>query len=136
MSIPFVVLPSGSVSTESDPDVQLAARVGALVGTEIGQRPMHAQLGLPLAQMLFGIADNLVVAELRDNVTHLLDSYEPGLRVLSVSPKTQNSKDGIAELEVDYTPILKASDIRAVADTVNISVGGTVTEVTLQGNAI
>lgn len=135
MTIPFTMLANGSVSTESSEDIQISQRVTALVGTEVGQRPMRAGLGLPLSRLLFGVENSLVTAELRDAVINQLNTYEPGLNVLSVSPKTHNSKDGTAQLEVDYTPILKASSVRPVADTAIIEVGGTVKEVTLTGNA-
>ena len=134
MSIPFAVLSNGAVSTETNEDIQISQRVTAVVSTEVGQRAMRAGMGLPLSRLLFGVEDSLVVAELRDSVTNQLNSYEPGLNVLSVSPVTHNSKDGISELKVDYTPIVKASAVRSVADVAVIEVGGTVKQVTLTGN--
>lgn len=135
MTIPFTVLQNGAVSTETDNNIQIAQRVRALVGTEIGQRPMRATLGLPLSRLLFGVADSLVTAELRDNVTQQLDSFEPGLRVINVSPTVDKANDGIADIRVDYTPIIMASSVRAVADTAIIEIGGTVKEVTVNGNS-
>lgn len=134
MSIPFTVLSNGAVSTETDTEIQISQRVTAIVSTEVGQRAMRANMGLPLSRLLFGVENSLVTAELRDMVTNQLDSYEPGLNVLTVAPVTKNSKDGISELKVDYTPILKSASVRAVADTAIIEVGGTVKEVTLTGN--
>lgn len=134
MTIPFTVLENGVVSTESVSDIQLSQRVGAIVGTEVGQRAMRAGMGLPLSRMLFGISDTLVTAELRDQVTNQLNAYEPGLTVMSVNTETRESKDGLAKLQVEYAPILMASSARSVADTAIIEVGGTVTEVTSIGN--
>jgi phage baseplate assembly protein W len=134
MTIPFTVLANGAVSTETDNNIQVGQRINALVSTEIGQRPMRAALGLPLSRLLFGVSDNLVTAELRDQVVQQLNSYEPGINVLSVAPVTQDSKDGTAEIQVDYQPVLQGSSIGAVSDTVVIEVGGTVKEVTLNGN--
>jgi phage baseplate assembly protein W len=95
---------------------------------------MRAALGLPLSRLLFGVADNLVTAELRDQVTQQLNSYEPGINVLSVVPITKHSKDGQAEIKVNYQPVLQGSSAKAISDTVVIEVGGTVKEVTLNGN--
>lgn len=135
MTIPFTVLSNGAVSVETDPDVQVGQRVHALVATEVGQRPMRAALGLPLSRLLFGVADNLVAAELRDQVVQQLNTYEPGINVLSVQPVTTHSQDGSAEIKVDYQPILQASTLAATANTAVIKVGGTVEDVPLNGNS-
>lgn len=135
MSIPFAVLADGTVQVETDNNIQIAQRVAALVGTELGQRTMRATLGLPLAQLLFGVSDSLVTTELTDKVVSLLNTYEPGLQVISVKPSTVNANDGKASIEVDYTPILPASINRVVSDVAVIKIGGTVEEVTLNGNS-
>jgi phage baseplate assembly protein W len=135
MTIPFTVLPNGSVSVETNNDIQVGQRVNALVATEVGQRPMRAALGLPLSQLLFGVSDDLVIAQLRDQVTQQLNSYEPGISVLSVTPVTTNSKDGVAEIKVNYRPVLQGSAANAASNTVVIEVGGTVKEVTINGNS-
>lgn len=134
MTIPFTVLPNGAVSVETDTNIQIGQRVHAIVSTEVGQRPMRAALGLPLSRMLFGQPDTLAIAELRDQVTQQLNTYEPGVNVIAVRPVNSNSKDGRAEISVDYQPVLQGSVTRAVTDTAVIEVGGTVTEVTLNGN--
>ena len=135
MTIPFTVLQNGAVSTETDISIQIAQRVRAIVGTEVGQRAMRAGMGLPLSRLLFGVADSLITAELRDLVTQQLNTYEPGLNVTSVTPVTDNAKDGIASIHVNYTPTVFASAARSVADTAIIKVGGTVEEVTVSGNS-
>lgn len=134
MTIPFTVLPNGAVSVETDSNIQIGQRVHAIVSTEVGQRPMRAAMGLPLSRMLFGQPDTLVVAELRDQVTQQLSTYEPGVNVLGVTPVTNNTKDGRAEIQVNYQPVLQGSAIRAVTDTAVIEVGGTVMEVNLNGH--
>ena len=134
MTIPFTVLQNGAVSTETNNDIQIAQRVRAVVGTEIGQRPMRAAMGLPLSRLLFGVSSSIITAQLRDLVTQQLNSYEPGLQIQTVTPITDKSKDGIADIRVDYTPILHASTVRSVADTAIIKVGGTVEDVSLNGN--
>lgn len=134
MTIPFTVLPNGAVSVETDTNIQIGQRVHALVATEVGQRPMRAAMGLPLSRLLFSQPDTLVVAELRDQVIQQLASYEPGVNVLSVTPVTHNSKDGIAEIRVNYQPVLQGSVARAITDVAVIEVGGTVKEVNLNGN--
>jgi phage baseplate assembly protein W len=134
LTIPFTVLPTGSVSVTTDTDTQIGQRVGAIVSTERGQRPMRAALGLPLSTFLFGVADTMVIAELRDMVTQQLNLYEPGITIKSVKPITNGTHDGLAEIQVDYAQTLQASAARAVADAAVIKVGGTVEEVTGNGN--
>lgn len=134
MTIPFTVLQNGAVSVETDENIQISQRVTAIVGTEIGQRPMRATLGLPLSRLIFGLSNNLITAELRDQVTTQLHNYEPGVTVNSVVPKPHKSGDGIAEIQVNYAPVLAASAAAATTDTAIIKVGGTVQEVTLNGN--
>jgi phage baseplate assembly protein W len=134
MTIPFTVSQNGAISTETDNDIQIAQRVRAIIGTEVGQRPMRAAMGLPLSRLLFGVANTLITAELRDMIAQQLNSYEPGLQIQNVTPVVDKSNDGIADIRVDYTPILHASSVRAVADTVIIKVGGTVENVSLNGN--
>lgn len=135
MTIPFTVLPNGAVSVETDSNIQTGQRVHALVSTEVGQRPMRAALGLPLSRMLFDQPDTLVIAQLRDQVTQQLATYEPGVIVLAVRPVNTNSKDGRAEISVDYQPVLQGSTAQAITDTAVIEVGGTVSGVTLNGNS-
>lgn len=135
MTIPFTLLANGAVSTEKDTNVQIGQRVHAIVSTEVGQRAMRAAMGLPLSRMLFGVPDSLVIAELRDQVIQQLNTYEPGINVLSVVPVTKDSKDGRAEIRVNYQPILQGSVARAVTDSAVIEVGGTVKEITLNGNS-
>lgn len=134
MTIPFTVLQNGAVSTETDNNVQIAQRVRAIVGTEVGQRAMRAGMGLPLSRLLFGVSDSLVTAELREMITQQLSTYEPGLQVTGITPIVDKANDGIADIRVDYTPIVQASAVRAVADTAIIKIGGTVEEVTVSGN--
>lgn len=135
MSIPFAVLQNGAVSVESDANVQVAQRVQAIVSTEVGQRAMRAAMGLPLSKILFSPNNGFVATELSGIVTQQLSTYEPGINVTSVVPVVDTANDGIATINVNYTPILQASTARAVADVVTIQVGGTVTEVTSSGNS-
>ena len=134
MTIPFTVLQNGAVSVETDPNVQVQQRVDAIISTEIGQRAMRAAFGLPLSRLLFSTNNNLVAAEISTLVTQQLNSYEPGLQVLSVVPVTDQSNDGIASIDVSYTPQLQASSVASTANVVTIQVGGTVTEVTTSGS--
>lgn len=133
MTIPFTVMENGSVSTETDTDTQISQRIRALVGTEPGQRAMRADLGIPLSRLLFGVSDNLVDAELQQRVTQQLDAYEPGTVVRAITPQLNKSNDGIASLEIDFTPVLSASPARQISDAAIIKVGGTVREVPASG---
>lgn len=133
MTIPFTVMETGAVSTETNIDVQTQQRIRALVGTEPGQRAMRAELGIPLSRLLFGVDENLADAELRQRVAQQMDTYEPGTAVTAVTPVLNQSNDGIASLEIDFAPVLQASPVRQVADAAVIKVGGTVKEVPANG---
>lgn len=133
MRIPFTVLENGAVAVETDNNVQVQQRVNAIVSTELGQRAMRASMGLPLSRMLFDTSNVLLTQELTGSVTDQLNTYEPGLQIISVVPDPNGSNDGIAGVTVNYAPILQASTTRPVADVVTIEVGGTVKEVTTGG---
>lgn len=136
ITIPFTVLQNGAVSVETDASIQVQQRVDAIVSTEIGQRAMRATFGLPLSRLLFSPNNELVAAEISTLVTQQLNSYEPGLQVLSVTPVTDQSNDGVASINVSYAPQLQASSVASTANVVTIEVGGTVTEVTTSGNGL
>lgn len=133
MTIPFTVMETGAVSTETDIDVQTQQRIRAIVGTEPGQRAMRADLGIPLSRLLFGVDENLVDAELRQRVTRQMDAYEPGTEVTAITPVVNQTNDGIASLEIDFAPVLQASPVRVSSDAAVIKVGGTVVEVSVNG---
>jgi len=135
MTIPFTVLQNGAVSVESDQNVQVAQRVNAIVSTEIGQRAMRATMGLPLSQLLFDPNNSLVAARLKTLVATQLSIYEPGIQLLSVTQNTNESNNGLAAINVTYSPLLAASTTSAVANVVTIEVGGTVKGITVNGNS-
>jgi phage baseplate assembly protein W len=135
ISIPFAVLENGAVSVETDQAVQVLQRIDAIVSTELGQRAMRADMGLPLSQLLFDANNSLIASELGTLVTQQLNTFEPGIEVLSVTPKTDQANDGVAAVSVNYRPLLQASASSSVANVVTVEVGGTVKEVTVSGNS-
>lgn len=135
MTIPFTILENGSVSTVSDPDAQVQQRVDALVSTELGTRAMRANMGLELGKLLFQPAANVIAAELATEVNTQLQLFEPGVTAVSVSPEVSQSTGGVSAVNVKYRPTLLAAPSRAITDVVSISVGGTVTEVTVNGTS-
>ncbi len=135
MSIPFTVLQNGSVSVETDNDIQISQRIDAIVSTEVGQRAMRAKMGLPLSRLLFDTSNTIVVAEMTDLVKQQLNAYEPDVEVVSVQPNINEANDGVASLNVNYRPIISASTVSTVANTVTVLVGGTVKEGVVSGNS-
>lgn len=135
LSIPFAVLENGSVATEIDNDIQVSQRIDAIVSTEIGQRAMRAKMGLPLSRMLFDTSSILVATEMRDLVTQQINAYEPDVEVVSVEPNVLQANDGVASVNVNYRPIISASTVSTVANTVTVLVGGTVKEGVVNGNS-
>jgi phage baseplate assembly protein W len=134
ISIPFTVLQNGAVSIQTDNSTQVQQRVDAIISTEVGQRAMRAQMGLPLSKLLFDPNNAFIATELSALVTQQLNLYEPGLKVLSVQPVTGNANDGVAAVNVNYSPLLQGSAASTAANMVTVEVGGTVKEVTLNGN--
>jgi phage baseplate assembly protein W len=134
ISIPFSVLQNGSVSVETDTNIQVSQRIDAIVSTEVGERAMRAEMGLPLSRLLFDPNNNLIATELSNMVTQQLNIYEPGIEVVAVLPKTDQANDGVAAVDVNYRPILQAAAASSVANVVTVEVGGTVKEVTVSGN--
>lgn len=135
LSIPFAVLENGSVATEIDNDIQVSQRIDAIVSTEIGQRAMRAKMGLPLSRLLFDTNNILVATEMSDLVTQQINAYEPDVEVVSVAPNVLQANDGVASVNVNYRPIISASTISSVANTVTVLVGGTVKEGIVNGNS-
>jgi phage baseplate assembly protein W len=135
ISIPFAVLENGSVATETDNDIQVSQRIDAIVSTEIGQRAMRAKMGLPLSRLLFDTNNILVATEMSDLVTQQINAYEPDVEVVSVAPNVLQANDGVASVNVNYRPIISASTVSSVANTVTVLVGGTVKEGVVNGNS-
>lgn len=135
ISIPFAVLENGSVATETDNDIQVSQRIDAIVSTEIGQRAMRAKMGLPLSRLLFDVNNILVATEMSDLVTQQINAYEPDVEVVSVEPNVLQANDGVASVNVNYRPIISASTVSTVANTVTVLVGGTVKEGVVNGNS-
>lgn len=135
ISIPFAVLENGVVATETNNDIQVSQRIDAIVSTEIGQRAMRAKMGLPLSSFLFDKNSALVASEMKTMVTQQLQTYEPGIEVVSVDANITQSNDGVASVNVNYRPIVAASTTSAVANTVTVLVGGTVKEGIVSGNS-
>jgi len=135
LSIPFTVLQNGAVAVETDLSIQVQQRVDAIVSTEVGQRAMRATMGLPLSRILFDPNNKFIATELSGLVTQQLNTYEPGIQTLSVTPETNESNNGVAKVKVNYAPVLQASTVRAIADVVTIQIGGTITEVTSNGGS-
>lgn len=134
LTIPFTVLQNGAVSVETDNNIQVQQRVDAIISTEVGQRAMRAQMGLPLSRLLFDPNNSFIASELSGLVIQQLNLYEPGLQVLSVQPVTDSANDGVAAVNVNYSPLLQGSAASTAANMVTIEVGGTVKEVTVNGN--
>jgi phage baseplate assembly protein W len=134
ISIPFTLSETGTVLVETDATIQTQQRIRALVGTEPGQRAMRADMGIPLSRLLFGVSETLIDAELRQRVEQQLSTYEPGTEIVAINPVTDSANDGIAELEIDFAPVLQASPDRIAVDSAVIKVGGTVKEVPINGS--
>lgn len=134
LTIPFTMLPNGSVSTQGDPAVQVQQRVDAIISTEEGQRAMRSTFGVPLSRLLFNDNDAFIAAEIATEVTQQLNIYEPGINVISVTPNTTQSNEGMARVNVAYSPVLAASSASAIANVVTIEAGGTVVEKTSVGS--
>ena len=131
IGLPFS-LTTGAITTQSNPDSQIAQHVNGLVATQPGERVMMGNYGVNTAMLLFEPDQNVVAQELHDNVASALTQWEPGALLKSVRIIQGNAGDGQATIAVDYTRSEAANTAPQLARNVNtatLRVGGTVDEV-------
>lgn len=86
MAVPFAIDPSGSIAFTVDPTQQLLDRVTAIIATDLGERLMSPEFGIPLRSSLFQAFTDEMPVLLRTEIQAALNTYEIGLAVDVVQP--------------------------------------------------
>lgn len=101
--LPFQLTADGSVDTTTDPNEIGNDRINALVGTFPGERVMQPNYGVNLPAYLFTPdiieSTNLIANE----VTAQAAKWEPSITLLSVTPITTQSDQGVSQVNVEFT---------------------------------
>ncbi len=129
---PFSVSASGGISVTSDPDTQIRNRVGALIGTEPGERRGQYDFGVPTRSMLFENGPNIVATAIAETTRTKVATYEPGVIVDRVDIVPSSDGNGLTQVRLDYTrreSPLTPEGLSRNTNVAVISVGGAVTEV-------
>lgn len=101
--IPFGLDSQGRVATTTDPNEIANGRVNSLIGTYPGERVMQPQYGVNLPGYLF-TPDVIESTDLISNeVNAQVAQWEPSVNLLSVTPITTQSDQGIAQVNVEFT---------------------------------
>lgn len=131
ISIPFRLNSSNRIAVETNPNKQIRQHVMSLVNTEPGERVIHANYGVPFSNLLFEDDDPSLVNDLVDMMSASFKSWEPGLKLSSVTPVSGSHEDGISEFQVAYVraDAPEAQVTAPQANYVRIGAGGQVKEV-------
>lgn len=102
MAVPFAIDSSGSVAFTTDPAQQLLDRVTAIIATDLGERLMRPEFGVPLRSSLFkAFADEdaiLLLTELQGAI----NSYEAGVQITLIQP-VLDTAGGALGITVSFT---------------------------------
>lgn len=125
--MPFQLTPSGAVATTTDPRVQAQQHVTALISTNPGERVMTPTYGVPLAALVFGSNNPLVVTTIQRDVTQALAKWEPGIIIKSITPAAgQDPTQGVAMVNVEFQAGAQPGAPGSGVQTATVLVGGTV----------
>lgn len=102
---PFRVDPQGRIAFTSDPKRVLMNRVRTIIGTEVGERVMRPDYGVPLQVLLFEGDDDMLGTILAGDIERALQEYEPGVIVQSVTTDSSDQLDGVINLNVIYSAV-------------------------------
>jgi uncharacterized protein len=124
---PFQLTSSGSVATTTNPSVQAQQHVSSLVSTNPGERVMLPTYGISLAALVFAPDDPTVITTISQDVTTAVNTWEPSLTVLGVTPVPgQDPTQGQAMVNVDYSIASAPGLPGAAIQTATVLVGGDV----------
>lgn len=105
IDLAFRVDPQGRIAFTTDSERQLRNRVVSIIGTEIGERVMRPDYGVPLRSLLFEGDDDMLATVIAGDIGRALQEYEPGVIVHSVSTDSNDALDGIINLNVTYSAV-------------------------------
>lgn len=125
LQAPFGLTPSGGIATVTSPVTLSQQHVQALVSTNPGERVMRPTYGVPLSSYLFGLDASQVATAVGNDIATALATWEPSISLQDVKTSVSDTSQGIASVEVDYSPGA-ASAIPASVQTATVLVGGSV----------
>lgn len=102
MAVPFAIDSSGSVAFTVDPAQQLLDRVTAIVATDLGERLMRPEFGVPLRSSLFKSFTNEDAMLLLTELQGAINAYETGVQVNLVQPLVDQA-NGTIGITVSFT---------------------------------
>lgn len=122
--VPFSLTPQGGIATTSDPGIIALQRVESLVGTPRNERVMLPTYGVPLPQFLFAPDIAADVQQISNDITQALQTWEPTINVISVTPVVNEQQVGLDNVIVDFSQ--SADSAFTPTQTATVLVGGTV----------
>lgn len=99
---PFALTPSGGVQATTDPNVQAAQHVTALVSTTPGERVMLPSYGVDLSGRVFDPSDEVVATAIAQDVQDKMAIYEPNIQVTNAQPLISDTGEGYVSVDVQY----------------------------------
>jgi phage baseplate assembly protein W len=131
IAVPFRLDGNGRVVAVRDPDEQVHQHVLALINTQPNERAMVPGYGTDLVGLVFGDPDGDEVAvQAGLMVRAAMQTFEPGVDLIEVTPELDKSGDNFAQVRVQYRR-LDAADSGSVANsnTAIIGANGVVREI-------
>lgn len=102
IAIPFRLDSDKRIAVESNPNGQIRQHVMSLINTEPGERAVVGDYGVPLSDLLFEEGDEVVAADLADDILAAMALWEPGVALSRVQPVTGTEGDGLSSVDVEY----------------------------------
>lgn len=100
-SLPFTVLPDGSVKREKyEEDIKQAIYI--ILATAKGERVMRPEFGCGIHDLVFSAIDTALIGQIKRDVTDALRTFEARIEVLRVAVQQGRVLDGRLDIEIDY----------------------------------
>jgi phage baseplate assembly protein W len=116
---------SGSISTTTDPDVQVMQHVRSLIETSPGERVMMPDYGVLMEGFVFEPGVTPASLDITNQVQGQMAMWEPTVNVVGVIP-VGDEVNGVANVDVSFVHGSNALLASPVASTATILVGGEV----------
>ena len=124
---PFTLSPSGTIDTITDPNLQTEQHIKSLTATGPGERVMLPTYGVPLRDAVFAPDDLVVAAQLSNQISNAMATWEPSVTVNDVSVVDQpGDPSGSAAIQLDWSLTNQQSPTSSGVQTATILIGGQV----------
>jgi uncharacterized protein len=85
-------------------DRELVEAIRLVLGTAPGERPMRPEFGCGIHDLVFASADDETAGRIAYEVRAALTRWEPRIEVLAVDVGFDGGADGVAYIDIRYTP--------------------------------